>query len=241
MPISSIRLDHVAVAVPSIEAAHARWVDELGGAQLHGGDSGIFEAHQYRYTNGAKLELIAPSAQSRPASFVGRFLAKRGAGIHHITFKVHSLAEALDAMQSHGLDPVDVDLSDEMWKEAFLRPSQVGRIVLQIAESTFSDEDWARFSGAPLPQPPPGAASLVGPLLGVESLQWAESLYAGLLGGQPEKESTGRLVFSWPDSALVISVTESSEPGAQCLLVEGWDGSLPAHPRFGPPVRPRRA
>jgi methylmalonyl-CoA/ethylmalonyl-CoA epimerase len=184
MAIEQIQLDHVAVAVPSIERARARWIDELGGADLHGGDGGVYEIHHYRYANGAKLELLQPSPHSSlseygptgPPGFVERFLSKRGAWAHHITFKVGSLESALDQVREHGLDAVDVNLTDPMWKEAFLRPSQVGRIIIQLAWSTFHDEDWARFSGQPVPHPPAGAASLVGPLLGVESLAWAEWL-----------------------------------------------------------------
>lgn len=238
MPIEDITLDHVAVAVPSVRDAHARWVHELGGADLRGGDNGTFEAHEFRYANGGKLELIQPSSYAGAQGFVASFLAKFGAGIHHITFKVRSIADALDAVESHGLQAVDKNVVHDHWKEAFLRPSQVGRIVIQIAESAFSDADWERFAEAPLPHAAPWAPSLIGPLLGVESMAWAERLYSGLLGGAVAKDAAGRLTFGWPDSPLVVTVVED-EPGARGLLVDGWDGSLPAHPRFGPPVRPR--
>src|SRR5438093_307724 len=109
MPISDITLDHVAVAVPSIHDAHARWVGELGAADLHGGDNGVFEAHQFRYANGGKLELLQPSSWNRGPSFVVQFLDKFGAGIHHLTFKVKSMVHALAKIEAHGLEVVDAD------------------------------------------------------------------------------------------------------------------------------------
>jgi hypothetical protein len=111
--------------------------------------------------------------------------------------------------------------------------------VLQVAESAHSDEDWAMFSEAPPPQPAPYAASLVGPLLAVESLAWAERLYTGLLAGSAGEDAAGRRVFTWPESPLAITVEDSGEPGARALLVDDWDGALPSHPRFGPPVHRR--
>src|SRR5688500_18744967 len=95
-PITDIVLDHVAVAVPSVEAARARWVDELGGAYMWGGDSGGFQAHDIRFRNDAKLALLQPSTDASGNDFVTTFLDKRGAWVHHITFKVGSLADALD-------------------------------------------------------------------------------------------------------------------------------------------------
>src|SRR2546423_7233015 len=230
--ISNARLDHVAVAVPDIETALRRWVGDLGGQALHGWDEGTFSGYQVRYSNDGKLELVTPGSTDHGQGFVTRFLQSKGAGVHHVTFKVPSLTAALGAVESHGLDPVDVNMDGDWWKEAFLRPSQVGRIVIQLAEQ--GHQHWELME-----QPAPTGASLVGPLLGVESLGWAEGLYSGILGGTPEKDDAGRLCFRWPDSPLVITVVESAQPGPQCLLVDGWDGSLDADPALGAAVKAR--
>ena len=234
-PISEIVLDHVAVAVPSVEAARARWVDELGGVYMWGGDNGGFQAHDVRYKNGAKLELLQPSAGLDGNDFVTKFLEKRGAWVHHITFKVASLTDALDRVADHGLGAVDVDLSHPFWKEAFLRPSQVGRIVIQLAES----QEHGHWHEAEPGTPPSWGAAFVGPLLHVESPEWADRLYRGLLGGTPEVDDAGRTVYRWPESPLVITV-DAGEPGAHGLLVDDWERELPADPSFGPPVLRRR-
>jgi len=239
-PISGITLDHVAVAVPSVPDALARWVAELGGVYLWGGDNGAFQSHDIRYRNGANLELLQPTEHGDGNDFVSKFLERRGAGIHHLTFKVGSLGEALERVAEHDLDAVDIDMSRPWWKEAFLRPSQVGRIVIQLAESGEHDHgDGSHWHEPPAVEAPAWGAELVGPLLSMDSFDRAEGLYAGLLGGEAERDGE-RVVYRWPDSPLVVTLVPDDRAGARCLLVSGWDGQLPSHPHFGPPVLPVR-
>jgi len=97
------RIAHVGIAVPDLEAAVAFYRDVLGivpgppetadGAtilSLHFGDSDV--------------ELLAPLT---PASPIGKFLAKRGPGIHHICYRVPNLDAALEACRVAGYRLVD--------------------------------------------------------------------------------------------------------------------------------------
>jgi len=97
------RIAHVGIAVPDLEAAVAFYRDVLGivpgppetadGAtilSLHFGDSDV--------------ELLAPLT---PASPIGKFLAKRGPGIHHICYRVPNLDAALEACRAAGYRLVD--------------------------------------------------------------------------------------------------------------------------------------
>ena len=99
----SPRIAHVGIAVPDLEAAVAFYRDVLGivpgppetadGAtilSLHFGDSDV--------------ELLAPLT---PASPIGKFLAKRGPGIHHICYRVPNLDAALEACRVAGYRLVD--------------------------------------------------------------------------------------------------------------------------------------
>ncbi len=97
------RIAHVGIAVPDLEAAVAFYRDVLGivpgppetadGAtilSLHFGDSDV--------------ELLAPLTTASP---IGKFLAKRGPGIHHICYRVPNLDAALEACRAAGYRLVD--------------------------------------------------------------------------------------------------------------------------------------
>jgi catechol 2,3-dioxygenase-like lactoylglutathione lyase family enzyme len=103
------RFDHVAVAVPGLEAAMAaRWTEALGAVPIGGDDIGAFATRQRRFRGGGKLELLAPSAlDDDPGNFVRRFLARFGAAAHHLTLKVDDLQPALRRVREGGFADVE--------------------------------------------------------------------------------------------------------------------------------------
>jgi methylmalonyl-CoA/ethylmalonyl-CoA epimerase len=132
------RLDHVAVAVRSIKPALSLYRDALGGEYLMGGDGGeTWRWLQVRYPGGGKVELLEPLGGD---GFLSRFLETHGEGLHHITFKTDDIEAAIAHVESIGYQLVDVDLSNEQWKEAFLRPSGAHGTLIQIAQSAAPDE-----------------------------------------------------------------------------------------------------
>ena len=244
MPLDA-RLDHVAVAVPDPGPARERW-RALGAGAVAGGDDGVFTSEQWRLGGGGKVELLSPTpaAPDRGATFIGAFLRRFGAAVHHVTLKVPDLAEAVGTLRAAGLEVVDVDLSDEAWQEAFLRPSQVGGLVVQVATSPGTDEDWARRSGRTPEDPAPDAAVLHGPRLRDADLDVAAARWE-LLGAQvarePAPDGEERLRCTWPDSPLDVVVEQAADgerPGPVDLRVAGV--TLPADAAAGPAVSPLR-
>src|SRR5688500_8181371 len=139
-------LDHVAIAVPDWATAEQRWRDRLGGGRSRVGENPIFSSRQLQYADGAKPEVLSPPGGAAADNFVRHFLDRFGSTVHHVTLKVPDLHAALRVLEAAGLDAVDVRDDVEYWKEGFLRPSQVGGLVVQIAETTFTDDDWAAFT-----------------------------------------------------------------------------------------------
>jgi methylmalonyl-CoA/ethylmalonyl-CoA epimerase len=133
----SFQLDHVAVAVRSIDPALRLFRDALGGNYLFdgpiesGGDRGSWRWYQLGLPGGGKIELLEPLGDG----FLTRFLEERGEGFHHITLKTDDIEAAMDRIRQNGFDLVDVNLDDENWKEAFLRPKQAHGTLIQIAQS----------------------------------------------------------------------------------------------------------
>src|SRR5207247_159093 len=138
-------LDHVALATRDVRDALDVLVGELGGTVLFGGNSLGFRPMQLRLgdaTGGMNIELLEPWDVERN-DFLERFVARHGAGPHHLTFKVDDLAATLERVRSAGYRPVNVDLSDPDWKEAFLHPREAHGTVVQLAEA---HGDWGTLA-----------------------------------------------------------------------------------------------
>lgn len=233
MPIAS-HPDHVAIAVHDHPSALARWQAELGGglwSRFH--NPGRFAGLQLRYVNGAKLELLTPSPEDDdPDSFLRGFLGRFGTRVHHVTLKVPDLPEAIATLEDEGFDVMDVDLSGEHWRESFLRPSQVGGLVVQVAWSAWTDEEWAEHTGNQ-PEEPTGTAELVGPVLGHPDLDRAEAVWT-TLGASLSRDDEG-LTARWEGSPLEVRILAGDRAGTLGLRFRGTE-PRPADPDLGPAV-----
>src|SRR5215475_5251373 len=125
--------DHVAIGVPCMADAAPFLAGELGGVPDAGAirTSAAFAWGTYRYQGGGSIEVLEPIGEE---GFVQRFLAERGPGIHHVTFKVPSLDQVCARAEAAGYGIVGRDDSDPEWREAFLHPKQALGIVVQVAQ-----------------------------------------------------------------------------------------------------------
>jgi methylmalonyl-CoA/ethylmalonyl-CoA epimerase len=180
MSIAGAVLDHVAVAAEAWHLTWPRYVVELGAEWSSGGFEVGFAPSQLRFANGARLEVLAPHEPARNP-FLRRFLDTSGPGPHHMTFKVPDIAAALAEVEAAGFEPVQVQLSDPFWKEAFLHPRQACGVVVQLAQSA-GDFHAPAPEGFPTGHPPE-RCSLRHVTHAVADLDAAMALFAALLGG----------------------------------------------------------
>jgi len=199
-----VLFDHIAIAVPRLADVPRALVDELGGTAGFGAVAGAFVFARWRFDGGGRLEVLEPRGED---SFLHRFLAQRGPGIHHATFKVPSLREAIRRAEELGHLVVGVDESNPSWKEAFLHPSRALGILVQLAESRSPRglppprrEAPARPSSAPPP------VRIVGLRTRASSAERARRQWELLLRGACLEGTEGPLVFRWPDSPLRLAV-----------------------------------
>ena len=105
---SGIRgIHHVGIAVADLDAALATYLGLLGAALEHRDlvpDQGVEAASVL--VGSSRMELLAPLAEDTP---VGRFLAKRGPGVHHVAYEVDDVAAALAGLAQGGVDLIDTD------------------------------------------------------------------------------------------------------------------------------------
>ena len=214
--------DHVAIAVPDFDVADTRWREQLGGRWVRWfHNRGIFRGRQLRFANGGKLEILQPSEIANPQrDFLRPFLDRFGAQIHHLTLKVDDLPAAVDELRDADLDVVDVDDRHPVWKEGFLRPSQVGGLVVQLAETTMTDADWAAAHDFTPERPPADGAGLVGPLLRHPDLADAAELWE-LLGAQVTPDDDGALLCRWGQAPLTVRIEVGTPAGPVGLRMTG--------------------
>ena len=132
------QVDHVAVAVRSVAAAVPLFVDALGGEFLFAGENSSqgFRWAQFRFPNGGKIELVTPVAGN---GFVQRFLDRRGEGVHHVTLKVPDIFRSIEHLRAQGVELMRVSTDHPSWKEAFIHPKNANGVLIQIAQSAWTD------------------------------------------------------------------------------------------------------
>jgi catechol 2,3-dioxygenase-like lactoylglutathione lyase family enzyme len=185
--------------------------------------------------DGMPVELLEPWAVERN-DFLARFVARHGAGPHHLTFKVADLAGALDRVRRAGFHPVNIDVSDPQWKEAFLMPSEAHGTVVQLAQShgypetrvelleevaVHGPNTHPRWWTDPTPaEGPPARLRRV--VLRTPMLPTAVEFFAGILEGDIERESETRVDLVWPRGARIgLEHRPDAPPGVDRLEVEG--------------------
>ena len=128
------RIDHVGIAVADLDAAVA----------LHEGTYGMPVVHRETVTEQGveavlldvgenHVELLAPLTGDTP---VGRFLARRGPGLHHVAYRVADLDAALDALRRRGVRLIDETPRTGIRgsRVAFLHPSASGAVLTELVE-----------------------------------------------------------------------------------------------------------
>lgn len=134
------KLDHVAFAVRDKRKAAAYLTDLLGAKEVFDMEWGGFRFASFLMGSGSMLELVYADD---PASFVNRFIDKRGEGVHHLTFKVRDMNQMVEHLHSLGLNPFGINTENPLWRECFIHPREGLGTLIQFAE--FPEEEWVRI------------------------------------------------------------------------------------------------
>ncbi len=127
-------LDHLGIAVRSLDQAIPRWESALGqkaGRPEEVPGQGVRVC--FLATGTGALEFLEPT---RPDSPVGRFLARRGEGLHHVAFAVGDLGAKLAELKGHGvklIDPQPRRGARGHWV-AFAHPESFGGVLTEFVQ-----------------------------------------------------------------------------------------------------------
>lgn len=127
-------IDHIGLAVADVEAALHIWRDILGLRVTH--DESVPEqGTRVIFLNGgnAEIELLVPLGPETP---VGKFLAKRGPGMHHICFVVDNLEAAMAEVKAEGLELIDEEprIGAKGKRLAFVHPKSAHGVLIELCE-----------------------------------------------------------------------------------------------------------
>ena len=127
------KIDHLGIAVESIATARA-FYEALG---LNVAQEETVEHEQVRTAmipvGESRIELLEPV---REDSVIGRFLQKRGPGLHHVALHVDDIAAALESLKARGArlisEKVQVGAGGHLY--FFVHPASAGGVLLEICQ-----------------------------------------------------------------------------------------------------------
>jgi len=128
------KIDHIAIVVDDIEKPLAFWRDMLGLPLDHIDDVRGQEATvAFLPVGESEVELVKPTSD---LSGLGRYLKKRGPGLHHICFQVESLDTLLDQLKAQGVrlineTPVMLEGGKRM---VFIHPQSANGVLVELYE-----------------------------------------------------------------------------------------------------------
>lgn len=128
------RVDHIAVVVDDLADALAFWRDALG-LPLEGTETVESEAVEVAFlpAGSSRVELLKPTDDT---SGIARYLAKRGAGIHHLCLAVDDLTACMARLVEHEVELINATprTRDDGTRYAFVHPRSTGGVLLELYE-----------------------------------------------------------------------------------------------------------
>ena len=128
-------VDHVGVAVPELDAALPLW-ERIVGAPAYGRERVESQGVEVAFVGegAGRIELLAPLHAESP---VAKFLARRGAGMHHLCYRVPDIAAALEAFIAEGYEAIDRQprAGAHGHQVAFLHPKSTTGVLVELLEA----------------------------------------------------------------------------------------------------------
>ena len=126
-------IDHLGIAVKSLADAKS-FYEKLG---LKPMPEETVEAEQVRLSmvpvGESRIELLEPTSPDSP---IGKFLAKRGEGLHHVALHVDDLSATVERLKANGTrlisDEIKVGAGGHLY--VFVHPSSAGGVLLELVE-----------------------------------------------------------------------------------------------------------
>lgn len=129
-----MRFNHLAIVVEDIQAALGFWRDALG---LPLGNVARNEREEvdiaFLPLASGEIELLAPINET---SGVAKYLAKRGAGMHHVCIEVQDIASAMQRLKDHSIELLNdaPKTNEEGVRYCFIHPKSAFGVLVELYE-----------------------------------------------------------------------------------------------------------
>lgn len=128
------RLDHIAIAVPDLDAAIRRFAEDLG-IPLAGREDVPTEqtATAFFPIEGTRIELVHPLDGQGP---IAGFLEKRGPGLHHVCFESDDLEDDIARLRAKGYQFLSEGPKPGAHgsRVIFIHPRSCGGVLMELAQ-----------------------------------------------------------------------------------------------------------
>lgn len=128
------KIDHIGIAVKDIDQAIKLYKEAFGMEPSLVYESEYTKARIAFFPIGeTRIELIQPT---NPESVVGKFLEKKGEGIHHLSFKVNDVDQSLSELEIKGIQLIDKRARKvrENERVAFLHPKSTNSVLVELIQ-----------------------------------------------------------------------------------------------------------
>ncbi len=128
------KLDHIGIAVEHLDEAMERFSKIL---EVEFSEPEVLSEQGVKLSmadvDGARIELLEPL---EPGSPIGRFIEKKGEGLHHLAFKANDLVETLSRLDADGIQLIDPEprSGGHGTKIAFLHPRSTAKVLVELVE-----------------------------------------------------------------------------------------------------------
>lgn len=127
-------INHLAIVVENVDAALAFWQDALG-LPLQKREQNEREEVEIAFLplGASEIELIAPTNES---SGVAKYLAKRGAGMHHVCLEVDDIAGMMAQLRGKGVELINdaPKVNEHGVKYCFIHPKSAFGVMVELYE-----------------------------------------------------------------------------------------------------------
>ncbi len=133
--VHGLKVDHIGIAVEALDDAVDIFEKKLGGQSLYRSESqeqGMVSAKMQ--LGEVEFELMEPISPEGP---VGKFVAKKGPGVHHVSIRVSELDHTIEALKETGVG-VGRIFRGEGYRVAFIHPKDALGVLIELIERTGS-------------------------------------------------------------------------------------------------------
>ena len=128
-----MKIHHVGVAVEDLDTAIDLYTKTFGAQLTHRASNEELDA-AFLKAGESEVELLQPKHEDTP---VGKFLARRGPGLHHIAIAVADIDAAIAQARADGMEMIDHEprIGLHGTRIAFIQPKSVGGVLTELVEA----------------------------------------------------------------------------------------------------------